>query len=186
VITELIRDNKMFKIHISKWIMFILDDVIEKNEESHLGLIKELLKNNEFIVDNFVSDKLIQYLSHQMIDRKFNYIFHEKKYIEIFRLFCIVGGKVNTENQIKVLNHFIKELRIKEQGPLYQINLSKKDEIVSTEAAIDKNIAKKRRFGDYYKICKEEYESAWYYFVEYLNLIADMTKGRNKTVESYI
>lgn len=29
VITELIRDNKMFKIHISKWIMFILNDVID-------------------------------------------------------------------------------------------------------------------------------------------------------------
>jgi hypothetical protein len=28
--------------------------------------------------------------------------------------------------------------------------------------------------------------SAWEYFVEYLNLIADMTKGRNKIVESYI
>lgn len=29
VITELVRDNKMFKIHISKWIMFILTDVIK-------------------------------------------------------------------------------------------------------------------------------------------------------------
>lgn len=29
MITELIRDNKMFKIHISKWIMFILTDVIK-------------------------------------------------------------------------------------------------------------------------------------------------------------
>lgn len=31
VITELVRDNQMFKIHVSKWIMFILNDVINKN-----------------------------------------------------------------------------------------------------------------------------------------------------------
>lgn len=46
VITELIRDNSLFKIHVSKWIMFILDDVINNNEESQLALIKELLRNN--------------------------------------------------------------------------------------------------------------------------------------------
>jgi len=90
------------------------------------------LKDNEFIVNNFVSDELIKYLSSEMIDSPMHYIFKEKKYLEIFRKFCIVGGRVNTENQIKILNHFIKELRIKKQGPYYQINLSKKDSIVST------------------------------------------------------
>lgn len=29
MITELIRGNKMFKIHVSKWIMFILTDLIK-------------------------------------------------------------------------------------------------------------------------------------------------------------
>jgi len=33
--------------------------------------------------------------------------------------------------------------------------LTKKDDEIYTEAAIDKNVLKKRRFGDYYKICKE-------------------------------
>jgi len=73
----------MFKIHISKWIMFILTDVIKgiismedskddkdnaqrdfiKETEAFLSLMKELLKDNEFIVNNFVTDRLIQYLS---------------------------------------------------------------------------------------------------------------------------
>lgn len=66
-----------------------------------------------------------------------------------------MGGNVNTKNQIKILNHFIKEVRVKKNGPKYQINLSKKDGIVFSEAAIDKNLPKKRRFNDYYKICKE-------------------------------
>lgn len=74
----------------------------------------------------------------------------------------------------------------KKNGIIYTVSLSKKDNIIFTEAAIDKNESKKRRFADYYKICKEEYPTAWSYFVEYLNLIADMTKGRNKTVESQI
>ena len=53
-------------------------------------------------------------------------------------------------------------------------------------AAVDKNQAKWRRFEDYYKICRDEYQSAWAYLYSYLNLIADMTQGRNKTVENYI
>lgn len=67
-----------------------------------------------------------------MIDAKVHYIFKEKKYLEIFRKFCIVGGNVNTENQIKILNHFIRELRNKKNGGFYQISLSKKDNVIST------------------------------------------------------
>lgn len=32
VIYELIRDNTQFKIHVSKWIGFIFDDVTRDNE----------------------------------------------------------------------------------------------------------------------------------------------------------
>lgn len=59
-------------------------------------MIKELLTDNEFIVNNFVTDELIQYLASEMIDSKIHYIFKEKKYLEIFRKFCIVNGTVNT------------------------------------------------------------------------------------------
>ena len=45
---------------------------------------------------------------------------------------------------------------------------------------------KKRPFEDYYKICKEEYITAWDYFVEYLNLTADLVQGRNKITEEEI
>ena len=118
-------------------------------------MIKELLTDNEFIVNNFVTDRLIMYLSSEMIDAPVHYIFKEKKYLEVLRKFLIVNGTVNTENQIKILNNFIKQLRNKTNGPIYIINFSKKDNIIYTEAAIDKNIPKKRRFADYYKICKE-------------------------------
>lgn len=36
VIFELIRDNTQFKIHVSKWINFIFEDVIRYNEEYQL------------------------------------------------------------------------------------------------------------------------------------------------------
>lgn len=32
VLINLIKDNELFKIHVSKWITFILEDFIEKNE----------------------------------------------------------------------------------------------------------------------------------------------------------
>lgn len=36
VIFELIKDNDQFKIHVNKWIMFIVEDIIENNEEYQL------------------------------------------------------------------------------------------------------------------------------------------------------
>lgn len=101
-------------------------------------------------------------------------------------MFCIVGDNINTQNQINILNKFIKELRKTEISSFYQITLSKVKTEIFAEAGIDKNMLKKRRFNDYFKICKEEYSSAWEYFVEYLELVADMTKGRNKQVEDYM
>ena len=80
----------------------------------------------------------------------------------MFRLFCIVGEKINTANQIKILNHYIKQLRTND---MYQISLLKKDDEIWVDASINKSRLKKRRFGNYYKICKEEYITAWEYFV---------------------
>ncbi len=46
VIRELIRKNKLFKMHISKWIMFVFEDVMHNNEPNHLRMLKELLEEN--------------------------------------------------------------------------------------------------------------------------------------------
>ena len=46
----------------------------------------------------------------------------------------------------KILNYFIKELRTDDVRALYQITLTKKDNHIETEAAIDKNMLKKRKF----------------------------------------
>jgi len=55
----LIRDNLLFKIYISKWINFVIEDVLTENQPSHLNLLKEMFKDNEFLVKNFVSDNLV-------------------------------------------------------------------------------------------------------------------------------
>ena len=102
VIYELVRDNLLFKIYISKWINFVIQDVLVENEPSHLNLLKELFKNNEFLVKNFVDAVLIEKFANKML-RKSSYKFYEKKYLEIFRLFCLVGESVNTGNQIILL-----------------------------------------------------------------------------------
>ncbi len=65
------------------------------------------MKDNDFIVNNFVSEELIQELTKNMLLKSKNHIFYEKKYLEIFRLFCICDGKINSENQIRVLRKFI-------------------------------------------------------------------------------
>ena len=35
-IFEVIKDNHQFKIHVNKWIMFIIEDIMENNEEYQL------------------------------------------------------------------------------------------------------------------------------------------------------
>lgn len=97
VIFELIRDNYQFKVHVSKWFMFILDDVEVYGDYFMLQTLLELLKNNIFFVNNFVTDELVEHLVEMMpneeilADRDMTKVFHEKKYIEIFRAFCICG-----------------------------------------------------------------------------------------------
>lgn len=133
-----------------------------------------------------MDEVLIDKLAQQMLGQKDDFNFVEKKYLEIFRLFCIVGETINTQNQINILNKFIKELKKTDISNFYSITLSKQNNEIFAYAGIDKNVLKKRRFQDYFKICKEEYTSAWEYFVEYLELVADMTKGRNKQVEEHM
>lgn len=103
---------------------------------------------------------LIEKFSSKMLSQKENYKFVEIKYLEIFRLFCIVGNTVNTGNQINLLEKFIKALKKTKTSEYYQITISKQSaegnvKEIFTEAAIDKNETKKRRFNDYKKICKE-------------------------------
>lgn len=194
VIYELIRDNTQFKIHVSKWISFIFEDVIRDNQEYHLKTLLELLKNNYFFVNNFVTENLVVLLVDRMLNdpNKQSNVFYEKKYLEIFRAFCICGDEVNSDNQVLILNKFIKKITQNQENQIFEIKLSKrKNEETKMEelvcwAASDKQKQKQRRFGEYYKICKDEFPSAWSYMISYLNLIADMCKGRNKIVENYI
>lgn len=60
VIYELVRDNLLFKIYVSKWINFVIEDVLIENQQSQLNLLKELFKENEFLVKNFVTDNLVK------------------------------------------------------------------------------------------------------------------------------
>ena len=176
-------------MHISKWFEFILDDVIANNEPGQLNLLKELLRDNSFFVNNFVNERVITYLTnhytngpqdpHESERKKY----HEKKYLEIFRLFCIVGNTVNTHNQKLVLDHFINTLR--DSRSLYEIQLIQQEGRIYVAASLDKISSQRYEFKEFYERCtgEEGNTTAWFYFVEYLNLIADLVQGRNKITE---
>ncbi len=53
VITELIRDNKLFKMHITKLSMFIIGEVNAQNEATPLKLLKAFLKDHAVFFNNF-------------------------------------------------------------------------------------------------------------------------------------
>lgn len=123
----------------------------------------------------------MQYLTTHYIAKSDNPEYFEKKYLEIFRLFCIVGQSVNTHNQKLILDHFIKVLR--DSHSLYEVQLLENDGKIIVSASLDKTSTKRYVFRDFYDKCIAENPSAWHYFVEYLNLIADLAQGRNKITE---
>lgn len=126
-------------MHISKWIMFVFEDVINSNEPSHLRMLKELLEENHFFVNNFVTERLLNYLTESMLQRMHDSpLFDEKKYLEIFRLFCITGTTVNTANQIFIYKTFISAVR-SDKGSVLAFQLKLANNQILIKAAIDKN-----------------------------------------------
>lgn len=109
VIKEMIRGNQLFKMHVSKWFAYVLQDVIDGQlipdhpDGCYLALMKELLQENSFFLQNFVSTRLVSYIS-DCFDLAHHKEFTEIKYLQIFRVFCInTDEKVYTCNQTIVL-----------------------------------------------------------------------------------
>ena len=46
----------MFKIHVSKWIDFVIQDVVESDDSARLDTLTEILKGNELVVNNFIRE----------------------------------------------------------------------------------------------------------------------------------
>lgn len=51
---------------------------------------------------------------------------------------------------------------------------------IAVSASLDKSSQRQFSFADFYAASQSDNPSAWLYFVEYLNLMADLTQGRNK------
>ena len=107
--------------------------------------------------------------------------FNEKKYLEIFRLFSISGTKVNTNNQKFILDYFLK--RLQESFSIFEIRLEEEEAGIIVVASLDKVKQQRLLFNEFYAQSQEKNPSAWFYFVEYLNLMADLAQGRNKITE---
>ena len=171
-------------MHISKWFQFILDDVIHNNQLCQFNLIKELLKDNYFFVNNFVNKEIIEYLTSFFFNKSENKEYQEKKYLQIFRLFCITDNQVNNFNQKLIIDYFHKKLI--EVHSQYMIQIERKNDAIVVSASIDKSNYISLSFEEFHEKCSQENPSAWGYFVEYLNLIADLVQGRNKITEEEI
>ncbi len=56
VIEVMVKGNEMFKIHVSKWIDFVIQDVVESDDPARLDTLTEILKGNELVVNNFIRE----------------------------------------------------------------------------------------------------------------------------------
>jgi hypothetical protein len=65
-------------------------------------------------------------------------------------LFCITGPVVNTSNQIKIYNVFIKALQSERGQPLNISFIKNKKDQILIKAAIDKTVQKEYTFGEFY------------------------------------
>lgn len=177
VIEVMIKDNYKFKIHVSKWIDFVIEDVISSDDEPRLNTLKEILKGNHLVISNFIRDKLIEHLSEKARSIKAP----TTKYLQIFRSFCIVDKSPVTKNQTNIMNLFVKPVETTDLAFHLKVDKDK----LFIEASLNGNY-KWRIFGEYYKSAIEEAPGTWKYLVEYINLLADLCYGRNKTVKNYL
>lgn len=145
---ELIRHNNLFKMHVSKWFEFILEDVIAGDVPVELSMLKELLLDNEFFTANFVNQDIVEYLTSCFANKNDNSDFTEKKYLEIFQLFCVSGNKVNTHNQKLIVDSFL--LKIQGTGSVYEVRLEQKEGQIVVVASLDKNTQTVMPFAEFY------------------------------------
>jgi hypothetical protein len=66
---------------------------------------------------------------------------------------------------------------------VFEVRLEQGIEGILVIASLDKQRQLSLPFGEFYARSQENNPSAWLYFVEYLNLMADLTQGRNKITE---
>ena len=83
-----------------------------------------------------------------------------------------------------IVDFFLK--KIEHSGSVYEVRLEKGDGGINVLASLDKNRQIKLPFSEFYAQSQSDNPSAWLYFVEYLNLMADLTQGRNKITEEEV
>ena len=76
--------------------------------------------------------------------------------------------------------------KIQDSGSVYEVKMEKTEEGIIVVASLDKIRQIRLPFADYYAATQSDNPSAWLYFVEYLNLMADLTQGRNKITEEEV
>ena len=114
----------------------------------------ELLKDNKFFTENFVTPQLVDYLFEKMLLDKNKKEFCEKRYIEILRKFCICGETILSNNQVLILNNFIDKLSSSTEASVYLIELILKDGEIYVKAALDKVKLREYKFADFMELCK--------------------------------
>jgi hypothetical protein len=92
---------------VSKWIDFVIEDVISSDDEARLNTLKEILKGNQLVISNFIREKLIEHLSEKARGIKVP----TTKYLQIFRSFCIVDKSPVTKNQTNIMKLFVQEVQ---------------------------------------------------------------------------
>lgn len=144
-------------------------------------------------MENFVTADLVSYLYEKMMNLKSEKGFVEKKYIDIFRAFCIVDGKVLSNNQAIILHNFVEKLENHIEGHVYLIKFVEVGGEICVKASFDKKKVGEYLWGDFVRDTKERDSNLqpinplmWDYYKAYLSLLGDMTQGRNKNVEKYI
>jgi hypothetical protein len=78
------------------------------------------------------------------------------------------------------VDYFVKKIA---NDPVFEVRLEEQDGSIVVKASLDKKDQIVLPFAEFYSRSQEENPSAWLYFVEYLNLMADLTQGRNKITE---
>lgn len=176
IICCIIKDNYLFKVHVSKWIDIVLTDAKEMvdNETLHETL-SEMLRNNQLVISSFIRESLVASLSASFADKC-----PQHRLIRIFREFCIVDSRAVQLNQINIMNYFVKKLDQQISFDFKKQTFEGRERIL-VMSYISRNSPKLRTIEEFHKQSEEDEDlRSWLYFIQLLNLLADLCYGGNK------
>lgn len=188
LLEKIVVNNSSNRIYISRWVERIMEHSYQINQSCIQECLVGILENNSVAIRETITEKTITTLV-EMFVKEAKEKGPQVKYLRLLSAFIKCADTVIKSNQDLVLQHFFRSEENDYQFRFKSIYKAVLDDAVETSSdeltklgnthEVQIGYAKredKSSFADFFKNEKE----IWNYFLEYVNLMADVCMERNE------